>query len=508
MPRGITPGNLCIRGITSIDGALSQRRRHLRGRLRQPNITRLFHRFLDSGSLAHHRRIYLDAAVLGVVLLAVTSTVLVRSAESSARHAGASAASISASSPVRAPALPLSARTVATPTSILAPAVQAITEPKKTASDSPSDKSATPVAPIPDPATRLIAAAPAPVASADGEKGRLPRSQALPDIPRAAGPSGTAGGRQNQAASGSSGPSSAPTIANTLDSQFVEHTIINGETLSSIADKYGFSVSTIVANNPTLGDLDVIHPGQTLRIPTQKGLVYNVEAGDTLDSISRRYGVPLDDVLKLPANGLSDADIIKPGQTLLLPGDIKPPPPPPPVLAKALPAAPQVVLQPPSQPAASSTAPAASDAAPAAAARPAPPPAPVVPVGRFIWPISGPLTQGFGVPELGVGSPHTGIDIGLYGRDGTPIGAAAPGTVSFSGGSPCCGYGYYVIVKHAGGFETLYGHLSRRYVSVGDTVAAGQAVGEAGSTGFSTGTHLHFEIHLNGALQNPLKYLP
>jgi murein DD-endopeptidase MepM/ murein hydrolase activator NlpD len=112
------------------------------------------------------------------------------------------------------------------------------------------------------------------------------------------------------------------------------------------------------------------------------------------------------------------------------------------------------------------------------------------------------------VPELGVGAPHTGIDIGLYGRDGTPIAAAAAGTVIFSGGDACCGYGYYVIVQNAGGFTTLYGHLSRRAVSVGDTVSQGETVGGAGSTGFSTGTHLHFEMHLNGALVNPLTYLP
>jgi murein DD-endopeptidase MepM/ murein hydrolase activator NlpD len=131
-----------------------------------------------------------------------------------------------------------------------------------------------------------------------------------------------------------------------------------------------------------------------------------------------------------------------------------------------------------------------------------------VPIARFIWPVQGPITQGFGVPELGVGAPHTGIDVGLYGRDGTPIVAAAPGTVSFSGGDACCSYGYYVIVKHAGGFSTLYGHLSRRAVSIGDTVTQGQVVGYAGSTGFSTGTHLHFEIQVNGSPQNPLRYLP
>jgi murein DD-endopeptidase MepM/ murein hydrolase activator NlpD len=505
MRSGIASSNHFSRGYTSIGGALSLRRRHSRGRLLQKNVTEFFHRFFDPGRLAVHRRVYLDGAVLGIVLLAATSTVLVRGAQSAGTHNVAASGPALATTTRPRPVSALSAKSDPTPRSVLPPAVQAITEPKKIASTASSDtsKSVPPV--MADPAERLIAAAPAPVSAEPTEKGRLSRAQALPEIPRAAGPQGSSAASPNGAsAQASPSQNSSPATVNTLDSQYVEHTIINGETLSSIADKYGLSVSNIVVNNPGLGDLDVIHPGQTLRIPSQRGLVYNVQAGDTLDGISRRYGIPLDDVLKLPANGLADADVIKPGQTLLLPGDIKPPPPPPPVLAKALPAAPQVVLQPPSSPPSNSS----SAAAPAPAPAPAAAAAPAVVVGRFIWPISGPLTQGFGVPELGYGAPHTGIDIGLYGRDGTPIGAAAPGTVSFSGGSPCCGYGYYVIVKHAGGFETLYGHLSRRYVSVGDTVAAGQPVGEAGSTGFSTGTHLHFEIHLNGALQNPLKYLP
>jgi murein DD-endopeptidase MepM/ murein hydrolase activator NlpD len=319
-------------------------------------------------------------------------------------------------------------------------------------------------------------------------------------VPLAAGPASGQAANQT-AAQTASDTKPAPGLANTLDSQYVEHTIVAGESLSSIASGYGIPVSTIVLNNQGMDDLDIIHPGQTLRIPTTKGLLYHVQSGDTLDGISRRYGVPLQDVISLPANNLQNADVITPGQTILLPGNITPPPPP--IIARALPAAPQVIVQPPSQPPAQNSGSAAPPPPPAR-----PPATPAVPIARFIWPVQGPITQGFGVPELGVGAPHTGIDVGLYGRDGTPIVAAAPGTVSFSGGDACCSYGYYVIVKHAGGFSTLYGHLSRRAVSIGDTVTQGQVVGYAGSTGFSTGTHLHFEIQVNGSPQNPLRYLP
>jgi len=422
------------------------------------------------------RRRFLDGAVIITALLASMASIIVHGARPAAGQAS------------RAAAGPLTASVALLP--VLPPSVEALTKPDSEASRA----AALAKAAVPDPAARLSNAAGAPTGSAAAPaSARTSRAQALPEVPLSAGPAASQSGADAKPAPAS--PAS-PAIANTLDSQYVEHTIVAGESLSSIATVYGMSVTTVVSNNPGLDDLDIIHPGQTLRIPTTKGLLYHVQAGDTLDGISRRYGVPLQDVISLPANGLQNADMIAPGQTILLPGDITPPAPP--VIARALPAAPQVILQPPSQPAQGS----------ASVAPPAPAATPVVPIARFIWPVQGPITQGFGVPELGVGSPHTGIDIGLYGRNGAPISAAAPGTVSFSGGDACCGYGYYVLVKHAGGFTTLYGHLSRRAVSVGDTVTQGETVGYAGSTGFSTGTHLHFEIQLNGAAQNPLRYLP
>jgi murein DD-endopeptidase MepM/ murein hydrolase activator NlpD len=391
----------------------------------------------------------------------------------------------------------------ATPLPLLSPPVQALTGDSSTLLPAPTPASSPEAAPsttasgTTDTAPSIASILPSlPIPQDDAASppsGRLSRADALPGPPLAAGASSVpaTGGQSGQARAGT----------NPLTSQYAEHTVAAGETLSSIASSYNVTVDSVIGSNPELDDFDLIQPGQTLRVPTTNGILYNVQAGDTLSAISQRYGISPDDVVKVSANALKSADDITVGQTILLPGNLTPPPPPPPVI--------KPLVAPPSPPIAASASSSSSDnssvpATPAATAAPAPTPE----VARFIWPITGPITQPFGVPELGVGAPHTGIDIGLYGRDGAPIAAAAAGTVIFSGGDACCGYGYYVVIQHKGGFTTLYGHLSRRAVSVGDTVSQGQTVGYAGDTGFSTGTHLHFEMHLNGNLVDPMDYLP
>jgi murein DD-endopeptidase MepM/ murein hydrolase activator NlpD len=132
--------------------------------------------------------------------------------------------------------------------------------------------------------------------------------------------------------------------------------------------------------------------------------------------------------------------------------------------------------------------------------------------GQFAWPERGPITQGFGCtdfllepydPNCATRHFHTGLDIGASG--GTTIHAADAGVVSFAGWGG--GYGNVIIVTHGNGYSTLYGHMSGFAVGSGDRVSRGQPIGYEGSTGFSTGPHLHFEIRLNGAYQNPLSYL-
>ena len=126
--------------------------------------------------------------------------------------------------------------------------------------------------------------------------------------------------------------------------------------------------------------------------------------------------------------------------------------------------------------------------------------------GQFIWPVSGPITDYFGPresPTAGASSNHMGIDIGC--SYGVPIAAADAGVVTVaewgeSGGN-------FVMIDHGNGFVTMYLHNSSLAVSVGDVVSQGQTIAYAGSTGYSTGTHCHFSVFLNGSYVNPLDYL-
>ena len=89
-----------------------------------------------------------------------------------------------------------------------------------------------------------------------------------------------------------------------------------------------------------------------------------------------------------------------------------------------------------------------------------------------------------------------------------PVTAAASGVVSFKGGDPCCSYGYYVDIIHPGGYMTRYGHLVvPSFLKPGQPVVQGQTIGLSGSTGFSTGPHLHFELRLNGVPLDPLELI-
>jgi murein DD-endopeptidase MepM/ murein hydrolase activator NlpD len=126
--------------------------------------------------------------------------------------------------------------------------------------------------------------------------------------------------------------------------------------------------------------------------------------------------------------------------------------------------------------------------------------------GLFMWPVSGRITSGFGYrrhPIFGTLKRHTGLDISR--PSGTPIAAADGGKVVFSGWYG--GYGKAVVIVHKNGLSTLYGHMSRINVGSGSFVNKGQTIGAVGSTGYSTGAHLHFEVRVNGRPVNPLGYL-
>ncbi|MGM9520529.1 MAG: murein hydrolase activator EnvC family protein [Phascolarctobacterium sp.] len=127
--------------------------------------------------------------------------------------------------------------------------------------------------------------------------------------------------------------------------------------------------------------------------------------------------------------------------------------------------------------------------------------------GRFMWPCRGPITSYFGWrthPVFGTTKYHSGMDIGV--DYGTPIYAADSGTVIYSGWLG--GYGYAVMIDHGGGLVTLYGHNQALNVYEGQYVTKGTCIAYAGSTGYSTGPHCHFEVRLHGEVTEPLDYLP
>ena len=118
--------------------------------------------------------------------------------------------------------------------------------------------------------------------------------------------------------------------------------------------------------------------------------------------------------------------------------------------------------------------------------------------GSWVWPATGKITQGFAWY-------HKGLDIAN--KAGGPILAADAGTVVVAGWLDNKGYANRIIIDHGNGYQTLYAHLSRISVSVGQTVNRGDVIGNMGCTGRCTGTHLHFEIRSGGSLLNPLSFL-
>ena len=203
---------------------------------------------------------------------------------------------------------------------------------------------------------------------------------------------------------------------------------------------------------------------------------------ETLLEIADTYDADINEIVAFAANNLTDVNTVREGSTILVPGGrVKPPPPeapPPPPPDPPLTPPPSVVMTPPPTPTTSSS-------------------------FGFVWPAGGPerMTSRFGA------SHPLGIDIAM--PVGTPVTASAAGQVTFVGGHPCCSYGgYHVIIRHDQSFTTRYGHFSRFAVTLGEYVEQGDLIGYSGSTGASTGPHLHFEIRRNGTPQNPLNRLP
>jgi murein DD-endopeptidase MepM/ murein hydrolase activator NlpD len=264
------------------------------------------------------------------------------------------------------------------------------------------------------------------------------------------------------------------------------YTVQEGDTASALAARFGISTDSIVWNNIEVNDRDLLIVGEQIRIPTIDGIIHEVSYGQTLTDIANVYGVDVDDILTSPVNNIASPDVILEYQMVFVPGGVMPAPPEP------------VVEEPDAE---SAGEPTYVDSVDGLTGEPAFVDAPPSSTG-YIWPVTGPISSYFGP------SHPLGIDIDLYNNPNAPIAAAAAGTVLIAGGDPCCSYGLQVLVQHADGSQTRYAHFSSVMVSVGQSVGQGQILGYGGCTGYCTGNHLHFEIHIDGHVVDPLLYLP
>lgn len=259
-------------------------------------------------------------------------------------------------------------------------------------------------------------------------------------------------------------------VAQFRGGEILEHTVGDGETLSSIASKYNLQVSTILWEN-NLTEKSTIKPGDTIRILPVDGIRHKVTKGENIYSIAKKYGLnetEAQGIVNYPFNEFQDDEnfTMTVGQFVMVPDGVKP-----------------------SQ---------ATVAQPRFASRLTPDAGAVSATGSFVWPASGQISQGFRFY-------HKAFDIAN--RGGGPILAADSGTVIVAGWPDNSGYGNRIMIDHGNGYITLYGHLSLIQVQVGQTVNRGSVIGQMGTTGRSTGIHLHFEVRRNGVLEDPGAYL-
>ena len=245
---------------------------------------------------------------------------------------------------------------------------------------------------------------------------------------------------------------------------FVEYEVQPGDSVIGIAERFGISSDYILWNNvDVIEEPDSLAIGAVLQVPGVEGIIHSAQLGDTASDLAVEYDSTTEAIVNYEANGFAgNPDNLPIGALILIPGGRLIPPPE--EVAEALP---DVVAPPPP---------------------------------TWNWPATGRITSLFGPRH------PLGIDISMV--VGTPIAAAMPGQVVFVGGSPCCSYGYHVIIEHADGYETLYAHLSNVWVGTGQWVSGGEIIGLSGNTGYSTGPHLHFEIRRNGVKRDPLAFLP
>ncbi len=244
--------------------------------------------------------------------------------------------------------------------------------------------------------------------------------------------------------------------------EVITYTVQPGDTAEKIAEAFGLQPTTLLWSNPDMEKMpDLLNVGQVLTILPLDGVYHTVVADDTLQNLAETYKVDVSSIVDCPFNDIPTGGLLLEGTQIIVPGGTKP------YQTREV-----TTYEGPVPDVAQSS-------------------------GMFAWPVSGVLTQGYWYG-------HRAIDVG--GFVGAAIRASDGGYVSFAGWTDI-GYGYLVVVNHQNGYQTYYAHLSDIYVYEGQSVAMGEVIGAMGSTGNSTGPHLHFEVRYDGYPTNPLIYL-
>jgi len=281
------------------------------------------------------------------------------------------------------------------------------------------------------------------------------------------------------------------TIPSRPRQEVVKYTVEEGDTIFGIAEKFGLQPETVLWGNyyVLLDDPHALQPGQELNILPVNGTYHEWQQGEGLNGISSYYGVQPEDIINYPANNLDVASVgdfsnpnIPPGRWLIVPSGRRE------FVSWSAPLG--VTRENPAY--ARVLGPGACDAISGGA----------VGYGAFIWPSNKHYLSGF---DYAPNANHWGID--LAGNEGEGVYATDAGVVVYAGWNNY-GYGNMILVDHGGGFQSLYAHLSGLNVGCGQSVGQGDVIGAIGSTGRSSGSHLHFEIMTSSYKANPWDLLP
>jgi len=249
-------------------------------------------------------------------------------------------------------------------------------------------------------------------------------------------------------------------IGDSYSDQISVYVVRPGDSISQIAEMYDVSVNTILWAND-MKRTDTIKEGDILLILPVSGVEHTVIKGQTLDSIAKLYKVEISDIQEL--NGMREGDKLAVGDEIIIPGGEEGGSSS--VSSPKINSSSTITINVPN------------------------------PSGYFIHPV--PASR----RSRGITSSHRGVDFAA--PTGTPIRASASGTVMLARGGYNGGYGNTVLILHPNGFQTLYAHMSRVVTHAGAQVSQGETIGYVGSTGRSTGPHLHFEVKGKKGIQNP-----